>query len=68
MKKIIGSLFSIGGLIALLITGYHYIHESSSLHAFGSTITIQSASVWPLVISGVVFILGIIVLASSRAR
>ncbi|HKI47306.1 MAG TPA: hypothetical protein VKA08_18390 [Balneolales bacterium] len=68
MKKVLGSLFSIGGLIALLITGYHYIHESSSLHAFGSTITIHNASVWPLVISGIVFILGIVVLAGSRGR
>jgi len=68
MKKVIGSIFSIGGLIAVLITGYHYINNSSSVHALGSTVTIQSASVWPLVISGIVFILGIVVLASSRGN
>jgi len=68
MKKIIGSLFTIGGLISVIITGYHYMNHSSSVHALGATVTIHNAPLWPLALSGVIFILGVVILVGSQGK
>lgn len=68
MKKIIGLLLSVGGLIAAGITGHYYLKHTSSVHAFGSTITLQTAPIWPLAVSGFILILGIVFLVSSKSK
>ncbi len=69
MKKGIGSVLTIIGIIGLIVTGYRYYENSSSTHILGSTVTVtQHASLWPVIIAAIVFIIGIILLSTSRGR
>ncbi len=66
MNRTLGIILTIVGLIALLYTGINYINDSESFGLFGLDITVSEGNIVPVIISGVVFILGLIILASSK--
>jgi hypothetical protein len=66
MIKAVGGIFSVGGLAALIYFLVHYMHHSGSVSVGGTQLAHKSGgSIWPMVISGIVMIIGIIILVSS---
>jgi len=66
--RIVGIILAIIGGIALIITGINYANQTDSFNFLGANITVSQGNITPLIIAGVVFLLGIIFTASSRAR
>jgi hypothetical protein len=66
MVKTVGGIFSLGGLAALIYFLIHYMHNSGSVSVAGAQVAQKSGSIWPIVISGIVMVIGIIILVSSR--
>ncbi len=65
MKKIIGSIFTIGGLIALIYTGINYINDSESFGFLGADVVVSRGDPIPLIISAFVVIIGVILLKTK---
>lgn len=59
MKKTIGAIFTIGGLIATIYTGINYINDSESFGFLGADVVVSKGdpipdiSVFVLVIGGI---------------
>ncbi|MDQ3536124.1 MAG: hypothetical protein M3421_10915 [Bacteroidota bacterium] len=68
MKKTLGAILTLAGVIALIITTINFINESKSFNLLGLEVTVSEGSFMPIIISGVVLIAGLILLASSRGR
>lgn len=68
MKKTLGVILTIGGIISLIITAINFINESKSFNLLGLEVTVSEGSFMPMVISGVVLIAGLILLASSKGK
>ncbi len=66
MLKAVGAIFSLGGLAALIYFLIHYMQHSSSVSVAGVQLSHKSGSIWPIVISGIAMIIGIIILLTSR--
>lgn len=58
MKKV-GSVLLIIGLIGLIIFGYQAIQDSESFSILGAEIAVSSANWTPVIVSGVLFLLGL---------
>lgn len=67
MKKTIGSILTVGGLIALIYSGIQYINESESFSFFGADVMVSEGSLMPVVISAAVMIIGIVLISSNRS-
>lgn len=65
MKKTIGSIFTIGGLIALIYTGINYINESESFGFLGADVVVSKGDPIPMIISAFVLVIGIILLRTK---
>ncbi|MEX0769579.1 MAG: hypothetical protein WD035_02540 [Balneolaceae bacterium] len=61
MKKMIGSILTIGGIIGVIYYGYLYIEESESFNVFGADVAVSTGDYVPILISVVILILGIII-------
>jgi hypothetical protein len=68
MKKTVGIILIIGGIISLIITTINFINESESFNFLGLEVTVSQGSFMPMIISGIVLIAGLILLASSKGR
>ncbi|MDQ3396022.1 MAG: hypothetical protein M3512_18205 [Bacteroidota bacterium] len=68
MKKTLGVILTLAGVISLIITTINFINDSKSFNLLGLEVTISEGSFMPIIISGVVLIAGLILLASSRGR
>lgn len=68
MTKTVGTIFSLGGLAALIYFLIHYMHNSGSVSIAGAEIAHKSGSIWPIVISGIVMVLGVLILISQRSN
>jgi hypothetical protein len=66
MLKAVGGIFSIGGLAALIYFLIHYMHNSGNVSVAGIQVAHKSGSIWPIVVSGIAMIIGIIILVSFR--
>lgn len=65
MKKTIGSIFTIGGLIATLYTGINYINDSESFGFLGADVVVSKGDPIPVIISAIVLVVGIVLLRSK---
>lgn len=65
MKKTIGVIFSIVGLIALIYTGINYLNESESFGFMGADVMVSKGDPVPVIISAVIMIIGIILLRTK---
>jgi hypothetical protein len=68
MKKTIGAILTVGGVISLIITTINFINESESFNFLGLQVTVSEGNFMPMIISGIVLVVGLILLASSRGR
>jgi nitrate reductase gamma subunit len=68
MVKAVGTIFTLGGLAAFIYFLIHYLHHSSSISIAGTKLAESHGSIWPIVVCGVVAIIGVIILVSSRPK
>jgi len=65
MKKTIGGLLSIGGLIGVIFYTYQYIQNSESFSALGADVAISTGNWVPILISALVMVVGILLVRSN---
>lgn len=65
MKRIIGSLLSIGGLIGVIYYGFQYLKDSESFGIFGADIAVSTGDYIPILISAVILIAGLVIYQSK---
>jgi hypothetical protein len=65
MKKTIGGLLSIGGLIGVIYYTYQYIQDSESFSALGADVAVSTGNWVPILISALVMVVGILL---TRAK
>lgn len=63
-----GIVLLVLGAIGLIVFGIQALNESDSFSLFGLDIAVSSANWTPVIISGVVFIIGIVLLAAVKKR
>lgn len=68
MKKTIGAIFAVGGLIALIYTTIEYMNNTGSVSIAGAEIAESTGSIMPIIISGVVILIGVVILMTSRGE
>ncbi|MEM9671263.1 MAG: hypothetical protein ACFB15_30620 [Cyclobacteriaceae bacterium] len=66
MKKTIGIILTLAGLVSIAITGTQVIEDSDSFSVLGMDVVVSKADYTPLIISVVVLVLGIVLWVSSR--
>lgn len=66
MKKSIGIVLTLLGLVATVITGMNAMDQSESFSVFGADVVISQADYTPVIISAVVLIIGIVLWAGSK--
>lgn len=64
--KYAGYLLSIGGLIALIITGVNYLNDSESFSLLGLDVAVSKGDPVPMLISVIVLIAGVLVIRASK--
>ncbi len=60
--KITGIILVILGIIGLIISGINYANQTDKFSLLGINITISQGSIVPIIITGIVLILGIILI------
>lgn len=65
MKKTVGGLLSIGGLIGVIYYTYQYMQDSESFSALGADIAVSTGNWVPILISALVMVVGILL---TRAK
>lgn len=68
MKKIIGIIIFIAGLVASLIFGLQAYQDTESVKLFGARVTVSQADWTPLIISLAVTVIGIILIVSQNPK
>lgn len=68
MKRTVGLVLTIVGLVATIITGIQAMNESESFSFLGMDVAVSSADWTPLIISVIVLIVGLVLTASSRGK
>jgi len=66
MVRVVGSIFTIGGLAALIYFLLHYMHNSGRVSIAGVQVAHHSPSIWPIIITGAIMIIGVLMLMNSR--
>lgn len=65
MKKTIGGILSIGGLIGVIFYTYQYMQDSESFSALGADVAVSTGNWVPIVISALVLVVGILLTRSK---
>lgn len=65
MKKTLGGLLSIGGLIGVIYYTYQYIQDSESFSALGADIAVSTGDWVPILISALVMVVGVLLTRSK---
>jgi len=60
MKKTLGGLLSIGGLIGVIYYTYQYIQDSESFSALGADVAVSTGDWVPILISALIMVVGIL--------
>lgn len=68
MKKLVGIVLFIAGLVASLIFGWDVYQNTESVNLLGNKITLSQADWTPFIVSLGVMLLGIILLVSQKAK
>ena len=65
MKKTIGGILSIGGLIGIIFYTYQYMQDSESFSAFGADVAVSTGNWVPILISALVMVVGVLLTRSK---
>ena len=60
MKKTIGYILTVGGLIGVIFFTYEYMQDSESFSVLGADVAISTGDWIPIVISGLIMLVGIV--------
>lgn len=66
MRKGIGILLTLVGLVATVITGMNALDQSDSFSVLGVDVVVSQADYLPVIISAVVLIIGVIIWSGSK--
>lgn len=66
IMKIAGTIFTILGIIGLVIFGIQAMNDSEHFSLLGMDVAVSSANWTPVIVSGVVAIVGIVLLAVRK--
>jgi len=65
MNRTLGMILSIAGLIGLIFFGYQYMADTESFSVLGADVAVTTGDIFPIVISGIVLLVGLIVYRSK---
>ncbi|MDZ7755793.1 MAG: hypothetical protein U5K35_05200 [Rhodohalobacter sp.] len=65
MNQTIGGILSVAGIIGILFFGYQYLADSESFSVLGADVAVSTGDVVPVLISVVVFVIGLFVYRSK---
>jgi uncharacterized integral membrane protein len=68
MKRIIGIVLFVAGLVASVIFGLDAYQNTESVKLLGNKITLSQADWTPLIISLAVTVIGIVLIVSNQAK
>lgn len=69
MKRLVGIVLFIVGLVGAFVTGLDAYNNTESVKIFGKQITLSQADWTPVIISGAVMLVGLVLLLSgSKGR
>lgn len=68
MKRTIGIILFIAGIVASLIFGLRAYEQTESIRVLGTTITLSQADWTPLIISLAVTVAGIVLIVSHKPK
>jgi hypothetical protein len=60
MKKTIGGILSIGGLVGVIFFTYQYMQDSESFSALGADVAVSTGNWVPILVSALVMVVGIL--------
>jgi len=66
MKKSIGIILTLIGLVATVITGMNALDQSESFSILGADVVISQADYTSVIISAVVLVIGLVLWVSSK--
>ncbi len=64
--KILGIILLIAGAIGLVVTGINYANQTDQLNLLGLKVTLSQGSILPIIIAGLVLVVGIILSVSKQ--
>ncbi len=59
MRRTIGGILSVAGIIGIIYFGYQYFQETEHLDAFGAEVTVSTGDYIPIIISAIVLVVGL---------
>ena len=65
MKKTLGSILSIGGLIGVIFFGIQYLNDSDSFNFLGADVVVSTGDYVPILISAIVLVVGLVLYRSK---
>lgn len=65
MNQTLGGILSVAGLVGIIYFGYQYLEESESFQLLGADVAVSTGDYVPILISVIVFIVGLIVYRSK---
>lgn len=68
MKRLLGVLFFVAGVVATFIYGMDAYQSTESVKLFGTKITLSQADWNPVIISGGVLLVGLVLLLSGESK
>jgi len=66
--RIVGIILLVIGLIGLIVFGYQAMQESESFSFLGMDIAVSSANWTPVIFSGILAVVGLILTLAARKR
>ena len=64
--KILGIIFLLAGAVGLVVTGINYANQTDKFNLLGLNITVSQGSILPIIIAGLVLLIGIVLLISKQ--
>ncbi|MFO8030478.1 MAG: hypothetical protein R6U28_11510 [Cyclonatronaceae bacterium] len=61
MRRTIGGILSVAGIIGIIYYGYQYFQETEHFDALGAEVTLSTGDYIPIVISAVVLLAGLLI-------
>jgi hypothetical protein len=66
--RIVGIILLVVGLIGLIVFGYQAMQESESFNFLGLDVAVSSANWTPVIFSGILAVIGLILTLAARRR
>lgn len=68
MKRLLGIILFVLGLVASFITGYDAYQNTESIKLFGTQVTLSQADWTPLIISAAVMVIGLVLIFTAQPK